>query len=181
MFGDPTRNSLASHGKTGRLEFAAHDVDHLMLCKTGACFYFLKRGPILPGKPDHQRDLIGMDMNLHGISSAEKCPESQVDPGRGDFLGLGHRMNPVMLGLPFHHQQAAIFKENGDDLPGLAVLQLEDPFRPKAHGGDHGIAPEGLLIIAVPPHPLGAVMVEIQQAGVKAMGALLLDTLSDEP
>lgn len=85
-----------------------------------------------------------------------------------------------MLGLPFHHQQAAVFKEDGDDLLGFPVLEFENPLGTKAHGGNHGITPKGLLIIAMPPHPFGAIMVEVQQAGVEPMVALLLDALLDE-
>jgi hypothetical protein len=108
-----------------------------------------------------------------------KKTESEVDPGRGDFLGLGHGMNPVMLGLAFHHKQAAVFKKYGNDLLGFPVLKFKNPLGAKTHGGDQGVTPEGLFIIAVPSHPFGSIMVKIQEAGIKPMSTLLLNTLLD--
>ena len=66
VFRNPTTHPLPPHGEAGRLEFPAHDRDHLMLRQTCAFFDFLKTGPILPRKSDHQRNLIVMDFDLHG-------------------------------------------------------------------------------------------------------------------
>ena len=111
---------------------------------------------------------------------AKKSPEGEVDPGCSDFRGFGHGMNPVMLGLAFHHEQAAVFKKYGNDFLGFPVLQLEDTLRSEAHRGDHGIPTKCLLIIAVPSHTLGAIMIKVEEAGVEPVGTRTLDTLLDE-
>ena len=67
VFRYPTTHTLPPKSETRGLEFTTHDIDHFSLCEAGALFDFLEAGPILPSKSDHQRDLIGMDFELHGI------------------------------------------------------------------------------------------------------------------
>jgi len=85
-----------------------------------------------------------------------------------------------MLGLPFHHQKAAIFKKHGNDLLRFPVLEFENTFCTKANGGNHWITPKGLFIIAMPSHPFGAIVIEIQETRIEYMGALMLDPLLDK-
>ena len=84
-----------------------------------------------------------------------------------------------MLGLSLHHEKATILKGERDDFLGGAMFEAERALSSKTHRGDDGIASECFLIVTVPAHSLGPVMVKIEQAGVERLTNELFDPLTD--
>jgi hypothetical protein len=70
-----------------------------------------------------------------------------------------------------------MFQGQRNDLFGFPVLEFENPFRAETDRRDHGITTQRLLIIAVPSHPLGAIVIEIEEAGVEVPGRLPFDPI----
>jgi len=68
MLGHPTGDPFAPESKAGRFQLAPHHIDHLFLGESCACLDLLKGRPVFPRKPDHEGNLISVD-----VSHIEQC------------------------------------------------------------------------------------------------------------
>ena len=79
------------------------------------------------------------------------------------------------MGGALHNEEAAMFQKDPGGCGQTLVFEAELAFCSEAEGSDDAVPAEGFFVMAVPAHAFAAVVIEIEEAGVQADVAELLD------
>jgi len=106
-------------------------------------------------------------------SKAEDPPQGQIDARLTHAQSLGQRMFVGVLQI-LHHKQVAMVQVNEPFFLRGAMPDDKIPRGPEAHAGDAAGIDFG-FVVAVPPHGVLTVSVQVEEAGIEVTGGLSVD------